>query len=1212
MSDYLSKHLANRIYLVRKLRAEIVGPEPTGKELDVHLELTQEEFWSAKKQLSGEEVLWQDPPTKRYGAGILYPVGIEEESENLRSADDTSTSIYAALEGDEDVSDSNEKLEKRIEQLNLGQTIGIDDSEDYSVSLANAYKPSAIGLSFVCDLEAEPLGFVVEIANHGRISTSATEVTASAYYRGHEVGVVDKSGNKVKRKLWLRAPLLGSDGGCPKVSIKTSELLSTTSPLKIPVPDAVGLILVVVARGGYPQLGSSQRLVTVSLVNTGDSEKRSVDETALFQAGIHVSGLSEKKWIFPYPENLLQLDSDADPGSDSNINRVLYRKFHTFAVGHGCATDWGEETASGVTKVWTDVMPSFETPSISADLEFQSKSGDRESLRVSMWKLAGLDKTSDGFDDIDRLIEEYSRWIEQLDSSREGDVPEAMSNTGELLIQRCRDCLARIKRGRNLLDSTKGSEQIAQAFQMANHAMLISRLRGRLPTRYKIKNVWSEPYTSPNLSEIDVKEGYWRPFQIAFILMSLEGIVNPQSSDREVVDLIWFPTGGGKTEAYLGLTAFTIFFNRLSKRETHGSDVIMRYTLRLLTAQQFQRAALLFCAMESIRWAHKASLGEARFSIGLWVGGSTTPNTREAAKTALNKLKSDPDAENPFILLRCPWCGSKFGPNEKGSSGREVPGYEIGAVKNSDPETVLFRCSDDSCEFGRGPRIVKKPPLPVVVIDEDLFDSPPNLIIGTVDKFAMLAWNPKVRSFFGIGADGRHVSQPPSLIIQDELHLISGPLGSMVGLYETIIEVLCRKNGVGDIRPKIVASTATISRSAEQIKHLYARERSFLFPPAGLDAEDSFFSKVARDESGLLEPGRQYIGIMAPGHGSLQTTQKCVYASLSQNAALMKDSPLLIDPWWTLLCFYNSIRELGSAATLFVTDVREYLRIILDRQGRKYPEIRKRFNVSELTSRIRSDQVPKELERLERSLDAISGFDSVTNRDVVDACLASNIIEVGVDVSRLAVMAIVGQPKTTSQYIQVSSRVGRDPKKRGLVVVMYGQGKPRDRSHYERFRQYHQKIYSHVEPTSVTPFSAPAVDRALHGLIVALVRQLGNLTDQAQRADPFPFEDETPLKSLLTEIVQERVNVVCPEEMANVMSVLNKRLEQWKAWNPSEYGGFMVSELNIPLIYPAGQTIPASWYNHSWPTMSSLRNVDASCEAEVTQFFNNYAGEENE
>lgn len=1201
MPDYLQKHLKHRCFLARKLRAEVVGPDPTGVASDVRAKYTWEEFRSAKKQTSGEELLWQDPPTKRYGAGILYPIGVSEDAENVRTVSDQNTaelSVDAFYSADDDAISQN-KSEPKIRR-----SVDLDESDDYAVSLANAYKPAAIGLSFIADFSRETVGISIQIVNAGRISRSIVDSAPSGFYKAFDVDVVSSSGSLAKRKVWARSPLLSQNGACPIISIGSREVLDTLGPIKRWVDERLGLEVVVVARGEYSHLSNNQRLITVSLVNHGFPNAKTLDEQCLFQSGIKVDGQSSDEWIIPYPENLLDISQDTDPLADENVNNLLYRRFHTFAVGHGCATDWESEVSNNIGTVWTDVLPSFESPSVSSDLKIQSDKGDFKNLRVSMWKLGGLDTASDGFDEINQLIEAYKYWISSLRSDLASIVPKNMHKTGTSLIEKCELCLDRIIRGRDLLLNDSANGSIREAFKLANKSMLIARLRGGFPTRFKTstddENSWNIPYTPPDLTKIDPSEGYWRPFQIAFMLMSLEGVVKPESADRDVVDLIWFPTGGGKTEAYLGLTSFAIFFNRLEAVESHGADVIMRYTLRLLTAQQFQRASVLFCAMETLRWSNK-KLGDKRFSIGLWVGGSTTPNKRADAIAALKQLEKNSDAENPFVLLKCPWCGSKFGPSNHDHKG--VLGYEIGAITNADPKTVLYRCSDVRCEFGKANKLSRKPPLPIVVIDEDLLDSPPNLLIGTVDKFAMLAWNPKVRSFFGINSRGKHTGLPPTLIIQDELHLISGPLGSMVGAYETVIETLCRKDGTGHIRPKIVASTATISRSREQILHLYARKESMLFPPSGLDVEDSFFSKVARDSDGTMLPGRQYMGIMAPGHGSLQTTQSRVYASLVQNASLIDDEPASIDPWWTLLCFYNAIRELGAAATLFVSDVREYLRIIIDRDGIDYKKIRKLFNISELTSRIRSDQVPKELESLERKLINNEPLDGAKNREVIDACLASNIIEVGVDVARLSVMAIVGQPKTTSQYIQVSSRVGRDSKKPGLVAVMYGQSKPRDRSHYERFRQYHQKIYSHVEPTSVTPFSPPAVDRSLHGIIVSLVRQLGDM-DVSKRPDPFPLSDTSKLKQVLENMLEERVNLVCPEEEGNVFRVLNTRLKEWLVWNPSEYGDFGVLGENSPLMYPAGATIPQSWDSHSWPTMSSLRNVDATCEAEVTQFFN--------
>jgi hypothetical protein len=379
-----------------------------------------------------------------------------------------------------------------------------------------------------------------------------------------------------------------------------------------------------------------------------------------------------------------------------------------------------------------------------------------------------------------------------------------------------------------------------------------------------------------------------------------------------------------------------------------------------------------------------------------------------------------------------------------------------------------------------------------------------------------------------------------------------------------------------------------------------------LFPPSGLDAADSFFAREAVDDDGRPKPGRLYAGVLAPAHTSLQTSEARVFATLMQHASLLEGDPRDLDPWWTLLVFFNSLRELGGAATLFTADTREYLKVILNRHGIDYGKIRQLFHVEELTSRIRGDYIPRLLERLEVPVTVREGAGAaIPSPAPIDACLASNIIEVGVDVPRLSLMAIVGQPKTTSQYIQVSSRVGRDLDKPGLVVVIYGQTKPRDRSHYERFRSYHQRLYAQVEPTSVTPFSPPAVDRALHGLVVALVRQLGRKGQEADTPDPFPLSAGSDLRLKIEEVIRDRVRAIAPDEEASVMSKLKLRLDQWSAWKPAEYGDFSRTPEHPPLMHPAGRTELAQWGGRSWATMSSLRNVDASCEADLTAQYNN-------
>lgn len=1215
----LEENVSNRAWLVARVRAEVVGPDPSGEpivptNLDKLPDCDWPQFRTPRKQQNGEEVLWQDSPLKRYGAGILYPAG-----SHLGETESTSSATPA--EPDPTVNPQNDKVVEGADETVLSRDISsADDSEDYDVSLANAMSPSAIGLSFLADLSAETDGIVVELANISRTSSEDLVETPSAMYRRCRVTVKNDKDRESERAVWLRTPLLGSDGAYPAVEFSIDEINDDkTRVIRRAVSQVEGMESVVVSRPWKDGRGGQNtlRLLTVTFVNKKNRSARGDDENSIFQAGIRVSSKSQSCWIVPYPESG-QRHSGALPHtlSDEAINRILYREHRTYAIGHGCAADWSAPADGLVSSVWSDVLPMYETPATTAELEFKDEDGNCNKLKVSMRKLAGLDSADSGQDEIGLLVSEYERWIKKLRSDELPLVDKASADTAEGLIQRCEQCLERIREGIALLESDGDmGAQARRAFALANHAMLISQLRGgtqvRTPDYSTGALTWSRPAEAPDPAKPDPDKGYWRPFQIAFLLMSLRGICEPEHADREMVDLIWFPTGGGKTEAYLGVTAFTIFYNRLTGRETEGCDVLMRYTLRLLTAQQFQRAATLFCAMDQLRSKDEKELGTEPFTLGLWVGGDTTPNTRKNALSALRELERNPKSENPFVLLQCPWCAAQMGPLEHSNTGtghrgshgtrmskRESPSV-IGYVRTGTGanQTVVYQCPDSACEFGAGSALSRgKRPLPIATIDEDLIASPPRLLIGTVDKFAMLAWKPELRRFFGIAEDGQHHSSPPSLIIQDELHLISGPLGTMVGVYEMVIERLCREHGVGDIGPKIIASTATISRSREQIKHLYARKSSMLFPPSGLRSSDSFFAREAEG------PGRMYLGVMAPAHYSLQTTEARVFATLLQSVPQMPADEGGKDPWWTLLCFFNSLRELGSAATLMVADVREYMRVLMDRHGWEYKSMRNAM-VSELTSRIRGDDVPKELAKLEIPL---SPVDASGGRIYpVDVCLASNIIEVGVDLPRLSLMSVVGQPKSTSQYIQVSSRVGRGKDKPGLVVVLYGQSKPRDRSHYEHFRGYHQKLYAQVEPTSVTPFSTPAIERALQGILIAAVRQLGELAHEGKFPRPYPVTSGNGLHRLLEEMLRERSDIVTDgEETEAVLELLRKRLGEWQAWNPSEYGAFGSVPDSPPLMYPAGANPPSEWNGRSWPTLSSLRNVDASGEADITDWFN--------
>jgi ATP-dependent helicase YprA (DUF1998 family) len=685
-----------------------------------------------------------------------------------------------------------------------------------------------------------------------------------------------------------------------------------------------------------------------------------------------------------------------------------------------------------------------------------------------------------------------------------------------------------------------------------------------------------EPFEQPDYDDPARK---WRPFQLAFILMNLRSIADPECEEREIADLIWFPTGGGKTEAYLGLAAFTVLLRRLQNPGNAGTTVLMRYTLRLLTTQQFQRAASLICALEYLRLEQEPEMGSVPVTIGLWVGGEVAPNREADGVKALNDLQSGASRDNPFIILSCPWCGARMGPVRR--QNRIVcKGYK----QLSNPKRIRFGCEDRACAFSG------RDTLPLHVIDEAMYDEPPTLVIGTVDKFAMLPWRPEARSLFGLESEGRH--DPPELIIQDELHLISGPLGSMVGHYETVIDLLCEKeHGGSSIPAKIVASTATISRAQEQIRLLYGREKSFLFPPQGLAAGDSFFAEERQDV-----PGRLYAGVFASALPSHVTAQINVLSALLQAVKTPPvDTPGLRDPYWTLMVYFNSLRELGHAATLVRADIRERLNAMWDRLGLtknlggNEAAAKRRFinHDLELTSRIQSNQIPEALQEL------FTGYTGNNDSRPVDVCLATNMIQVGLDVPRLSLMAVVGQPKTSSEYIQATSRVGRDQP--GLVTTIYNPAKPRDRSHFEHFRAYHEAMYRHVEPTSVTPFAVPVRERALHALVVTLVRFWG---DQEERRHPSPPPRDTLLQKVRG-VILKRVEKVDPDELDRTREELDEFIVEWKRSPQNKYGDFAPPTEDIPLMYPAGSQPLPEWLDRAIPTPSSMRNVDATCDAQT-------------
>ena len=754
------------------------------------------------------------------------------------------------------------------------------------------------------------------------------------------------------------------------------------------------------------------------------------------------------------------------------------------------------------TEIKTTVMPEYEvqvteTPGM--------ESGDRPAMRrmideglLDMECLAELSR-DELVAGLKILTDDYAAWIAE-ERDRIGKTLVGYDSPATEAMERCALILERLQEGIHTLAT---NDQALAAFQFANRAMASQRVHSTY-TLAKRRGDTSD------ISAFNVRKNRsWRPFQLAFILLSIPALANPAHKDRTqpleaFADLLWFPTGGGKTEAYLGVAAFTMGIRRLQGNMggldgSRGLAVIMRYTLRLLTLQQFQRATALICAMEVLRRNEPTTWGTEPFTIGLWVGQRVTPNSTEESHVAIEKERDGKygTGSTPAQLTTCPWCGSEIAP------GRDIQ------VERELGRTSIY-CSDKygRCDFSRAKSSIG---LPVLVVDDEIYHRPPSMLIATVDKFAMMAWRGQVRTLFGkvskecprhgliwpeAECGGTHNAKgnlpavkvrdilpirPPDLIIQDEFHLISGPLGTMVGLYETAVDELSTWMLDGKaVRPKVIASTATVRKADEQVNNVFLRKVS-VFPPHGLDVEDNFFSVQRSVES---KPGRLYMGICSPGSSRPAILIRVYVALLTAAQALFEHFGEAADPYMTLVGYFNSLRELGGMRRLAEDDVqtRAYRVQMSDvkRPGLKQRSVR---NVDELTSRVSNKDIPKKLDQLEIKFKQSWAKGETRAIDIV---LATNMLSVGVDVNRLGLMVVNGQPKNTAEYIQATSRVGRSFP--GLVCTVLTWSRPRDLSHYETFEHYHATFYKHVEAQSVTPFAPRALDRGLTGTMVSLLR----------------------------------------------------------------------------------------------------------------------------
>lgn len=1005
----------------------------------------------------GEREILADPRERvsvRYLVGMMAPRGT--------IAFDAARHDRAAVDGDD--------------------AIG-DQAEGDDAAAKPALFASSFGMTFAVQREVRQLRVRASWGRYRKADHSDHEGPASA-------------SATAGKKVWQREPLSG------EVILPLQDGL--LDPLDLNQNQAPGVRL----RGRAARRDGAW-LVSLFLVNEQSSPKVNKDEAWLFQPELSVEAVDSAAIFVGRREAVPNHDTQADePELD-----LLYRHEVEFAVGHGVAVHATRSDAdpTRALKIETRVMPRYEVPRVEAPTAAEEPG--LASVVLDMKALAEL--TTERLVEVLRpLAAAYDGWLDR----QEARIKNPGERLGELQavardsLGRARNVAARLHAG---IERLASDEVAAEAFRFANLAMWQQRVHTVAATGRR--SAGETPFEDL-LSAADVPaQRSWRPFQLAFVLLNVPSLIEPAHPERSpehgLVDLLFFPTGGGKTEAYLGLTAFTLAVRRLQgvvggHDGSDGLGVLMRYTLRLLTAQQFQRATALICACEVIRRQRIAAgdhrWGETPFRIGMWVGGTVTPNYSAVAKKALDELfgvggARSGRAPNPVQITACPWCGHQ----------------KLSPRSDSDRWRTLVFCGDELGECDFSGRKSPDEGLPVVTVDEEIYRLLPSLVIATVDKFAQLPWQGPLHTLFGRverkctrhgyrtsdldkvsgreERDSHHRAgnlpaaktvacgplRPPDLIIQDELHLISGPLGTMVGLYESAIDRLASWTLDGHtVRPKVVASTATIRRGAMQVHALFWRGLN-VFPPQVLDTGDSFF---ARQRSTSEAPGRLYLGVCAPGVRLKSVEARVFTTVLAAAQTLFEKYGRAADPWMTLVGYFNALRELGGARRIVDDDVSNRLR----RTDRKGLARRRRPLLRELTSRIGSGDIPDILDQLGVMHDPNA---PKTGPRPIDVLLATNMISVGVDVPRLGLLLAVGQPKATAEYIQATSRVGRDARGPGLVVTVYNWARPRDLSHYEAFEQYHATFYRHVEALSVTPFAARALDRGLTGLLITLARQ---------------------------------------------------------------------------------------------------------------------------
>jgi hypothetical protein len=978
---------------------------------------------------------------------------------------------------------------------------------------------------------------------------------------------------------------------------------------------------------------STQIFLKIQLINTSiafDEAKQNdnryystfnelVNQKSFFGVNLSI----ENEYLVPYSNHEYKSEKD-DIYSEDTTTSFIYNQFKDYAIGHGCSVKWNHNNETRI--VETEYLPFCETPDIDPIPRDKSKDAvpnEKEGFISPLFlensqsqEFKWLSVFSDASNDdivigLNEFVDSYGIWIEL--KRKDEKYQDSYSGIAKQELDKCEDDYLRMKK--NIADFLTGrsNKENLDSFRLMNASMFMQlwhSVKVKLGEVNSFMNDDSFSHFDFSFYKIiaddklfsKTESAGWRAFQLAFILLNLDGIFKANEDENwdkrnNWVDLVWFPTGGGKTEAYLGLIALTIINRRKEfKEKGGGTAAIMRYTLRLLTMQQFQRASLVIMALELIRRWGDYKLGDEPINIGLWVGKNSIPNSNiDLIYEFEHKLNLKKENRIPFS--NCPWCNSEI----KGETKEDTE--TASSVYNQNK--VHLKCTNQKCSFSFGlGRITRKRqdqgPIPVCLSDETIYQHPPALLFGTVDKFAQLAHkvngqnngrNADSRRIFGTGnwenGKPRDGYLPPDLIIQDELHLLLGPLGSAVALFESAVDQLCtREDGT---RPKIISSTATTRNTQLQIAALFDRKVN-LFPKPGVECDDSFFAfyrrtfKSIADKTPEYLSKRKYIGILPTGRTQIWMQMRLAAIIMTHRAIFelkelgkkhpiefesYKDFEKAMDYYHTTISYFNSLKEVGKTQSQVQTYILKELRRVFSRVVRPQKLIgslyayKDRIVESELTGRLSGEEVKNALKSVETKWNAKNRFANIQNNEVIrgkvppDFVVATNMISVGIDVSRFNTIIMNSMPRNTAEYIQASSRVARNDY--GLVLTIHHPFRARDISHYEKFIEFHEKMYSYVEPISITPFTQKAVERYMGLYLATMIRHTTRFTERVSASDISSISETelSDIVSYLTSYFEDRKirmssydnlisNLLKQENIIQIKSWIEEAFSEWK------------------------------------------------------------------